>query len=116
MAPHPGTGRNELITALCLMKEGEKGRDLFAFANPADEQDLVKISARLSKEGAEPEELIAKVQKMQRFAAVSALEEVHPAWILEKLSEESPRIIGILCRTLPGDRVKYLLEHLTESQ
>ena len=115
-ALHSGSGRNELTVALCLMKEGEKGRDLFAFASPDDERELVAIAARIEREGAEPEELFTQVQKMQRFAPASSLDEVHPGWILEKLEEESPRVIGILCRTLPGDRVKYLIEHLSEEQ
>lgn len=107
---------HELTAALCLMKEGEKGKDLFAFAALDDERELVKIAERLAKEGAEPEEILAKVQKLRRFSSGSSLEDVHPGWILEKLEGESPRVIGILCRTLPGDRVKYLIEHLSEAQ
>lgn len=57
-------------------------------------------------------EMIARLQKAKQTAPVSGLHQVHPGWILEKLEEESPLVLGILCRFLPGDKVKYILEHL----
>jgi hypothetical protein len=49
------------------------------------------------------------MESLTRLRDSSPLEEVHPGWILEKLEGESPRVIGLLCRWLPGDKVRTLL-------
>ncbi len=109
--------KNELVAALCLMHEGETGPALFAFASPQDEKDLIAISARLGKEGAiDPDDVLARIQKTKRTQLTSGLDQVHPGWILEKLEGESPLVLGIVCRNLSGDKVKYLIEHLPEAE
>lgn len=42
----------------------------------------------------------------------SGLDQIHPAWLLETLKKESPRVIGVILRHLPSRHVRYLLEHL----
>ena len=111
MTSHPSMGRNELVASLCLMDEGG-GRNLFIHASAQDEQELNRIADRIAKEGTPGEEF----HKLKRSHPASALTEVHPGWILEKLEGESPRILGLLCRFLPGDRVKFLIDHLPASK
>ena len=112
MTSHPSMGKNELVAALCLMDERGEGRSLFIHASAQDEQELNRIADRIAKEGTPGEEF----HKLKRSHPASALTEVHPGWILEKLEGESPRILGLLCRFLPGDRVKFLIDHLPASK
>lgn len=42
----------------------------------------------------------------------SGIAEIHPAWLLDILKNESPRVIGVVLRHLPSRHVRYLLENL----
>src|SRR5262245_7204591 len=109
--------RNELLAALCLMNEGEKARDLFAFASPTDEPELNKVADRLLREGAvDSDALMSRIRKLRGFGLGTGFSDIHPGWIMEKLEGESPRVLGLLCRYLTGDKIKYLIEHLPESR
>ncbi|PIR25478.1 MAG: hypothetical protein COX62_06865 [Deltaproteobacteria bacterium CG_4_10_14_0_2_um_filter_43_8] len=44
----------------------------------------------------------------------SGLAEIHPAWMLEKIKQEPPRIIGIILRYLPSQHVRYIIQNLSE--
>lgn len=61
---------------------------------------------------------LASVDTSQHLQALRAQEdfsgiaEIHPAWLLEILKKESPRVIGVVLRHLPSKHVRYLLEHL----
>jgi flagellar FliG-like protein len=109
--------RNELLAALCVMNEGENARSLFAFSSENDEKDLSKIADRLLKEGdVDASEVFARIRKARGLTGGAGFSDIHPGWILEKLEGESPRVLGILCRFLTGDKIKYLIEHLPESR
>ncbi|HEX5035692.1 MAG TPA: FliG C-terminal domain-containing protein [bacterium] len=109
--------RNELLAALCVMNEGENAHSLFAFGPASDEAELSKIAERLIQEGeVDAAELFGRLQKQRGLNLGSGFSDIHPGWILEKLEGESPRVLGILCRFLTGDKVKYLIEHLPESR
>lgn len=100
----------EMLAALCLIGDGEKGRELFAFANPEDREALERMHLRLSREGEiSRKALLDRIRKLRRLTSFSPLLEMHPGWILEKLEGESPRLFGLLCRTLPGEKVRFLL-------
>ncbi len=43
---------------------------------------------------------------------LSDLSDIHPAWIVKALENETPKIIGIILRWLPSGHVRYILEHL----
>ncbi len=109
--------RTELLAALCLMNEGENARALFAFASETDEPELGKVADRLLREGeVDSNALMARIRKLRGFSLGSGFSDIHPGWILEKLEGESPRVLGLLCRFLTGDKIKYLIEHLPESR
>lgn len=111
------TNKSDLIAALCLLGDGEKGRELFAFAHPAEEKVLGEAAVRLVRSGGTSQrEILGVVRKLRQSRVASVLDELHPGWILEKLGDESPRIFGLLCRYLPGDKVRSLLGHLSEEE
>src|SRR5262245_57028679 len=109
--------RTELLAALCLMNEGEAARSLFAFATESDEKELGKVADRLLQEGeVDAAEIFARIRKLRVLPEGAGFSDIHPGWILEKMEGESPRVLGILCRFLTGDKIKYLIEHLPESR
>lgn len=106
--------RQRMAAALALLHEGEGAEDLFEFAN--DEDQNACRTALKSSRAFDPSERNTKLrQQIQSLVASeqwSGLAEIHPAWILEELKSESPRIIGIILRYLPSRHVRYLLERL----
>ena len=107
------TAKQEALMALCLLGSGKKGQDLFAFASPRDEESLRKISAQfLAQEEIDQGELLEMIRRRNYLQSLSSLEEIHPGWIVEKLEGESSRVLGLVCRLLSGEKVKFLLDHL----
>lgn len=109
-----GTNRQRMVATLAVIESGEKAADLAAFVCD-DEKGSLK-SAIESCLKIDPTEREFKLRQQARSQLSSeqwsGLAEVHPAWILEELKNESPRIIGIILRYLPSRHVRYLLEHL----
>src|SRR5262249_5225007 len=102
--------RTELFAAPFVLNESEATRSLFSFASEADEKDLGKIADRLLKEGdVDASEVFARIRKLRGLPGGAGFSDIHPGWILEKLEGESPRVLGILCRFLTGDKIKYLI-------
>lgn len=116
MSPHENlnSGRQEMLAALCLIGEGEAGRKLFAFAGKKEQPELDVIAGRICEgEKVKRKELLGRIQKIAQLNRFSLLEEIHPGWIMEKLQNESPRVIGLLCRFLSGEKAQYLIGHLS---
>ena len=55
------------------------------------------------------ESLISQKVASEHFSSIA---EVHPAWIMEHLRGEPPRVVGLILRSLPSSHVRYLLKHL----
>ncbi len=104
-----------MLATMAVIEEGEKALDLLPFVTDEDAATLKEaIDACLALD---PEEREAKLRLQARSQLSSeqwsGLAEIHPAWILEELKTESPRIIGIILRYLPSKHVRFLLEHLS---
>ncbi len=109
------SGYHEILAALCLMGNDSAGSGLFAFASKKEEPLLKQAAARFA-DRQDPGEvdrraLAARIRQLGQIQSRSALDSIHPGWILEGLADESPRLIGILCRLLSGEQAKYLIEH-----
>ncbi|GEM_PF-3105293 len=114
--PNNGDSRGaylEILAALCLMKDGAEARDLFAFLSAHDQQKLEQISkSSPHQKESDVKEFLNRFQKVKKIKSFSLLDEIHPGWILDKLEDESPRVLGLLCRFLPGDRARELIQYL----
>ncbi|MBI2343185.1 MAG: hypothetical protein HYV02_02430 [Deltaproteobacteria bacterium] len=66
--------------------------------------------------GVAPDELAGTIAEglagLQAAEEVVILNDIHPAWLVELLATESPRVIGLLLRFLPSRHARYLLDHL----
>lgn len=103
--------RLRTIAALSILHEG--GADAFAdYLSDEDRALLVPLARAYASEPEtrlRMEQLIRQMVTSERF---SSLAEVHPAWILERLGDEPPRVIGIILRSLPSKHVRYLLKNM----
>lgn len=113
MAIMPGETRLE--TVACLASENESGsQDIFNFGPETEEERLKGFLEGINNmPSAERTEYAAEKIKLN-FARenFSILSEIHPAWIVEVLADESPKMIGIILRYLPSTQVRYIIEHL----
>lgn len=108
--------RRAIIAAFCRM-EGEEGARLFPFLPDQEASALKKTFDTVPQGEALPrEEVIDEIWRMAPVRRKSVLEEVHPGWILEKLENESPRLIGLLCRFLSGDKVRYVIQQTSQDK
>lgn len=114
MAKGSVNNRQRMVALLATIEEGDKAEGLLDFVS-AEDRDACKaaIDSALAIDPTEREFTLRQQARSQLSSeGWSGLAEIHPAWILEELKSESPRIIGIILRYLPSKHVRYLLEHL----
>ncbi|MFH1874124.1 MAG: hypothetical protein ABH859_02935 [Pseudomonadota bacterium] len=106
--------RQRMLATLAVLEDGEKATDLLDFLNPEDKEICqAEIAAYLEIDIEEREtKLQEQTSSLIASEQWSGLGEIHPAWVLEELKNEPPRIIGIILRYLPSRHVRYILEHL----
>jgi len=111
MAPETDI-RRRMVTALAVRRDGEAARELLDYMSGRDRPPCEALMARFL---ADPEKELVLEQLIRQLIAsekFSSLAEVHPAWVLQHLRGEPPRVVGLILRSLPSNHVRYLLEHL----
>ncbi len=104
--------RQKVVAALAVRKSGDAAADILDYMSDADQEACAPlINTFVAEPGRElaMEQLIRQMVASERFSSIA---EVHPAWILEYLRNEPPRVVGLILRSLPSRHVRYLLEHL----
>lgn len=93
---------------LLALREGkEEALQLLAYASPAFAEPFAFVMNHFDSETAEQH-----LRALSAQESFSGIAEIHPAWLVEALKKESPRVIGVILRHLPSKHVRYLLEHL----
>ena len=102
-----------LISALA----GVDCSTLLPFLPASDHAPLEKASLELAsiKKDLKREAVISELKRLSGKANRSILPDIHPDWILEALIRESPRMMGLILRYLPGDQAHAVLEKLPEN-
>lgn len=102
------------VLATLAVLEGDPIEALAYFVSPTHERALCDYGRRLERKAKRrgTHSLVSDLKGMMTRESFSHLRDVHPGWFFEGLRHESPRIIGLACRYLPGDKVRYLIEHL----
>ncbi|MDZ4224677.1 MAG: hypothetical protein U1D33_02090, partial [bacterium] len=96
------------VAGILALKEGpEEARELLAHASPEAQKTLAAVLEHFDSETAEQQ-----LKALCAQESFSGIAEIHPAWLVEALKKESPRVIGVILRHLPSKHVRYLLEHL----
>ncbi|OGQ21557.1 MAG: hypothetical protein A3I05_03390 [Deltaproteobacteria bacterium RIFCSPLOWO2_02_FULL_44_10] len=105
------THRHQMVAALAAMLSQDIEDFLPHLAD--DEAQLLRRASVFSQEqGNRETEARKQIQLLKAQQAFHGLAEIHPAWILEELEHESPRVIGMILRYLPSRHVRSVLEHL----
>lgn len=104
--------RQRIVAALAVMDDTGAAAGLLNFMSRADMDACKSLVEAYSKEG-DPESAMNRiVRHLVSAEKFSSLSEVHPAWLLEHLRGETPRIVGIILRFLPSKHVRFLLKNL----
>ena len=103
------------VLAVLTVLEGDKHpAKLLAFGPPDEEADTTgyaeQLARRLKRGGGK--EIMARFHSWAERSPSLPIKDIHPSWILESIHDESPRVIGLICRYLPGSHVRYLLENM----
>lgn len=106
--------RTHAVALMAVLHEGEGAHELLPFMADGEREVCEKRVAHLlgSTNGNRDEQLRSELRAMAASESFSGIAEVHPAWILEALKDETPRIMGIIMRYLPSKQVRYVIEHL----
>lgn len=106
--------RQQIIAAMAVLEDADKASELISFLGSADREAVKSaIESHLTVDASEREtKLKGLISSMVASEQWSGLAEIHPAWLLEELKTEAPRIIGIILRYLPSRHVRYILENL----
>lgn len=109
----PGDKRMEIAACLSVIHRGETAGDLSIFCS-VDEEDAFLQKVGEMREFADGEQslLVKRMKFLADGDEFMNLADIHPAWLVDVLSKEPPRIIGIILRYLPSSQVRYIIEHL----
>jgi len=103
----------EVAACLSVIHDGEGARDLSIFCQEGEDSIfLQKIEEIHAFAGGEQQAVVERMRFLASGEEFTNLADIHPAWLVEALSKESPRIIGIILRYLPSAQVRYIIEHL----
>ncbi len=107
-------GQKEMLVALAVLSEGEKGKRLFSFVSPRDQAPLERLVHQCLRE---PRNFMKeRLKNLSLYEGRLAFEETHPEWFIEGLREESPRLLRLLIDFLSVPRQEALLGYLSSDQ
>ena len=101
------------MALLAVLDGGERARDLCAFLGDEErERSEAAIIRFLQVRKDSGEALKMRLKALASSDTFSGIAEIHPAWILDAIRYEPPRIMGVIMRYLPSKHVRYILERL----
>lgn len=107
------TSNNRLrIVAALAVLHGDRANDLSEYLAAEDRivfQPIIEAYATDKNAPSKMDQIIRQMVASEHFSSIA---EIHPAWILEHLRDEPPRIVGLVLRSLPSKHVRYILEHM----
>lgn len=100
----------------CLMGHWAADDMLLQYAADADgtaiRESLAVVTALPVAE--QPSAWAEQRQQICTASDVVLLGDVHPSWLVDRLTHEAPRVVGLLLRFLPSRHARYVLEHLPQ--
>lgn len=104
--------RLRTVAALAVLRDGGDAAVLADYMSNGDGGAFGAIAENYLGETEREFAMEQKIRQLVASEKFSSLAEVHPAWILERLKEEPPKVIGIVLRSLPSKHVKYIIKNL----
>jgi hypothetical protein len=108
------SGSGKVIAALTVL-EGVEDPDKLLTFGPSDCEDSLTQYANVLKNRfsrGKTRDLAEMIRSWTEISPALPIYQIHPGWILELVRGESPRVIGLICRYLPGSHIRYLIENL----
>ncbi len=108
----PSGLRLKMLSAIGVRRRGGRAVELLNYLPEAEAEaagELMQGYAAQPDRDYALEQLIRQMAASERF---SSLAEIHPAWFLEQLRSEPPRVIGLILRSLPSKHLRFVLENL----
>lgn len=102
-----GTVRLETILCLALLESREETDRIISFLGTREEGAARELLETLAGTN-----VAMRLKALAARDDFSGIADIHPAWLVEALKRESPRVIGVILRHLPSKHVRHLLEHL----
>lgn len=102
------------MACLAAVHDGKDPSRLSIFGPVAEEKNVESAIGGIIEidESERFDHIAEKLKSLVAQEEFLGLGDIHPAWLVEALSKESPRIIGIILRYLPSTQVRYIIEHL----
>ena len=106
--------KHQLIAALILLDEEMESSSLLETVSDAERgflEEAIRSWSELDPKVRPSilKQFIRTARTQEEFAGIG---DIHPAWLLEPLKKESPRVIGVILRHMPSKHVRYILERL----
>lgn len=104
----------KVFAALAVLEGESDPPSLFRFAPPTLEEKLIRYAELLARRfsRSKSSDLIHMLRSWRETSPALPTHEIHPGWVLEAIRGESPRVVGLVCRYLPGSHVRYIIKHL----
>src|SRR3989344_1575997 len=104
----------QVIAALAVIHHGAKAASLQDYlSEEAKARMQSELQVWTDLEEVSRQALLQHYLKTVRLQQdLSSITEIHPAWLVEPLKNESPRVVGVILRHIPSKHVRYILEHL----
>jgi hypothetical protein len=104
--------RQRALVALAVKSLGAEASNLLDYMSEEDRVACQSLIGLYSAEEDCEQAMDLLIRHMVAAERFSSIAEVHPAWILERLREEPPRVVGIILRYLPSKHLRFLLKNL----
>lgn len=104
--------RQRIFAALAVRALAEGALQLLDYLSDAEARAIRPMVSLYLEEPEGDRAADALISRSIAAESFSSIAEVHPAWILEHLKSEPPRVVGLILRALPSSHVRYLLRHL----
>lgn len=104
--------RLRTVAALAILKNPANQACLADFAAGPDSEEIRKLAEVFLEDEECTSKMDVLLSQMIASEKFTSLAEIHPAWLLERLKNETPRVIGVILRSLPSKHVRYIVNEL----
>jgi len=106
--------RLRVLVYVASLGDEENAFELYRFVPQEGESPLVEATKELlsipKKERRQV--ILAELKKLTNAEKMHSMGDIEPGWFLESLKREKPQTIGLILRHLPGEKARYVLDHL----
>lgn len=101
----------------CLMGQWNLGEALLQYGSANDAACIHEQFAAMAglSDAEQASAWAAQRQQICTASNVVLLADIHPSWLVDALSHEAPRVVGLLLRFMPSRHARHVVEHLPQT-